>query len=162
MDVKIPVLATQAGVVVGGVVFTLVSKTGQASTYVLEQGTSLTALALGATMELVAGPAAGVVTHKIVASAGESYVVPAAKASANTTALVAGAAAGVATTLIVSASMYGSKFIVKKIQEYHEKTKPKVQLEDPVCGYEIKEDGEFMMVSLQPADPELLKDTAAK
>ena len=56
MELKIPVLASQAGIVVGGVVFTLVSKTGQASTYVIEQGTSLTALALGATMELVAGP----------------------------------------------------------------------------------------------------------
>jgi hypothetical protein len=114
MELKIPVLASQAGIVVGGVVFTLVSKTGQASTYVIEQGTSLTALALGATMELVAGPVAGVVTHKIVANAGESYVVPAAKASANTTAIVAGAVAGMATTLIMSASIYGSKFIVKK------------------------------------------------
>jgi hypothetical protein len=161
MELKIPVLASQAGIVVGGVVFTLVSKTGQASTYVIEQGTSLTALALGATMELVAGPVAGVVTHKIVANAGESYVVPAAKASANTTAIVAGAVAGMATTLIMSASIYGSKFIVKKIQEHHEKSKPKVQVEDPLASYELKEEGEFMTLLL-PDDPALLKDTVEK
>ena len=143
MKITIPATATQGGILVASIVFTIVSKTGQASTFLLEKGTDLAALALGASVELIAGPVAGTVSQKMAEAATANYLVPAARTGTFATAAVASAVAGAATTLLLAVSIEGGKYVVRKIGERSAKADRGTEI-----AYEIQEGTEDFLIVL--------------
>jgi hypothetical protein len=136
MEASIPVFATQAGVLVGNTVFTVVSKTGQATTFMLKHGTSLAALAVGVGVDACISPEAGLIARTAITQAGEAWITPAAESTSRSAAFAAGTVSGVATIILLTVAIVGGKAIIRKIQEKKAQTQQELP---PYVEYTLRE-----------------------
>lgn len=148
MQFSVPIIATQAGVIVGSTVFTIVTKTGQATTFVLKHGTSLAGLAVGAGIEAFGNPISAMVAREAFAHAGEAWITPAAETTSRSAAIAAGAVSGVATTLLLTIAIVGGKAIIRKIKESGQKP-PVIPT---YTEYELKETDEDFLEIITPCE----------
>lgn len=149
MEFSVPVIASQAGIIVGSTVFTIVSKTGAATTYVLKHGTSLAGLAVGAGIEAFGNPVSAMIAREAFAHAGEAWVGPAGQTTSRSAAIAAGAVSGVATTLLLTIAIVGGKAIIKKIKESGQRP-PVIPT---YTEYELKEtDEDFLEIVTPPCE----------
>jgi hypothetical protein len=148
MQFSVPIIATQAGIIVGSTVFTIVTKTGQATTFVLKHGTNLAALAVGAGIEAWGDPLTALVTRQTIAHAGEAWITPAAETTSRSAALAAAAVSGVATTLIMTIAIVGGKAIIQKIKERG----PAPQEIPKYMTYELVETDEDFLEIIAPCE----------
>jgi hypothetical protein len=115
MKVIIPNSAIQAGMIVGSVVFVVVSELGDVVGLFVRKGAGVAGAAAGGLATVLAGPVAGVVTQETIRGATDGYFVPVMRTGGRVGALGTAAAAGLAAGLVVTLAHHGGQFIIRQI-----------------------------------------------
>ncbi len=142
MKLLIPTAACQAGVVVGGFVYLVISTGGEVTGMFVSKVALGASLISGGVVGLLGGPIAGSITAATVKELADGYFVPAVRTGSRLTGLGIAAGAGLAAVAVVSLVLVGGQWIIERISGAGKQ-------EVTPIDYLLLTDGDFTVVTLE-------------